>query len=139
MRLIYALVVQITVRGTKKHSDLLQGFYAFHGALCRFKDHRTPFEFEPIKDEQYFCMTQKHFVSMYNLVKGDTPEVIMLKMTKVHNDFFRNLSDADGNLFREAKSQRQLTERSEGAIRFPPYVCGRMMILCYSQLRLFMV
>ena len=93
-------------------------------ALIRFKGHQTPFDDQPMElvEEHYFCLTQTQFVSMFNLTKGDDTIAITLKITKVHNDFFRNLSDADGNIFRQAKSQRQLTTLSEGAIKFTPYI-----------------
>ena len=117
---------QISVRPNKNHLDKLLAFYAQHGALIRFSGHRTTFVDEPEEFVRegwtYFMLTQLQFASMFCLVKHDTTDIITKKMTKVHNDFYRDLSDADGEIFREAKSQKQLSDLSGGNIKMVPYI-----------------
>ena len=59
---------------------------------------------------------------MFKLVKKDTCVIITEKMTKTLNDFFRDLSEEDGVIFRDAKSQKMITTRSNGTIKLVPYL-----------------
>ena len=86
---------------------------------------------QELVNKQYYLVTQTQFVSIFNLVKKDTCAIITEKMTKMLNDFFRNLSDADGEIFREAKSQQQISTLSKGAIKMVPYMAMvRVQLFC---------
>ena len=75
----------------------------------------TVLEGEPqeLVNKQYYLLTQAQLVSMFKLVKQDTNAIITEKMTKMLNDFFRNVSNADGEIFRRARSQQQITDLFE--------------------------
>ena len=115
--------------------DVMTGFFVTNGALSRFKNHMTILEGEPqeLVNKQYYLLTQTQLVTMFKLVKKDTCAIITEKMTKMLNDFFRNVSDADGEIFRKARSQQQITNLSNGAIKPVPHIAMvRVQLFCVT-------
>jgi hypothetical protein len=97
---------------SKSDCNELTGVVAKYGAIIRFPNHKTVFDEEPfgLKNKSYFMFSQKQFAAMYGVVKGDTNATILQKMTDFHNGFFQKLSAEEAEVYKNAKSQKMLTE-----------------------------
>ena len=97
---------------SKSDCNELTGVVAKYGAIIRFPNHKTEFNGEPVelKNKSYFMFSQKQFAAMYGVVKGDTNEKILQKMTDFHNGFFQKLSVEEAEVYKNARSQKMLTE-----------------------------
>ncbi len=115
---------QVTFQPTRTHMDLLTGFFALHGALIRFPNHRHEFIGEPVimQGKSYIGISGLQLINMYGVVKGDSIEKVTARMNHTHNEFFKNLSDQEAELFKKAKSQQQLETLSGGKVELKPHI-----------------
>ena len=105
---------QVTFRPIPAHMELLKGFWAWNGALIRFANHRHEFVGEPLdlQGKSYIVVSGMQLINMYGVVEGDSTEKVTARMNQTHNEFFKNLSDQEAEIFKKAKSPQQQWENS---------------------------
>ncbi len=115
---------QVTFQPAPAHMDLLKAFWAWNGALIRFANHRHEFVDEPLdlQGKSYIVISGTQLINMYGVVEGDSIEKVTARMNQTHNEFFKNLSDQEAELFKQAKSQQQLETLSCGKVEMKPHI-----------------